>query len=93
MDHDIAATATMHPAFATALASLSEEGAGNCTENPVSYSIPFSSSLASQLTTSLPDALELEHYWYLLYFQGVVHGFRRQVRHHLLRRLHAGHAS
>ncbi|KAM5379285.1 hypothetical protein ACJA88_005845 [Fusarium oxysporum] len=35
MDHDIAATATMHPAFATALASLSEEGAGNCTENPM----------------------------------------------------------
>ncbi|EWZ86942.1 hypothetical protein FOWG_10411 [Fusarium oxysporum f. sp. lycopersici MN25] len=25
----------MHPAFATALASLSEEGAGNCTENPM----------------------------------------------------------
>ncbi|KAI7772701.1 hypothetical protein LZL87_005426 [Fusarium oxysporum] len=35
MDHDIAATATMHPAFATTLASLSEEGAGNCTENPM----------------------------------------------------------
>ncbi|KAL9574262.1 hypothetical protein ACKAV7_001554 [Fusarium commune] len=35
MDHDIAATATMHPAFATSLASLSEEGAGNCTENPM----------------------------------------------------------
>ncbi|KAG7422452.1 Copper transport protein CTR3 [Fusarium oxysporum f. sp. rapae] len=25
----------MHPAFATTLASLSEEGAGNCTENPM----------------------------------------------------------
>ncbi|KAF4945572.1 hypothetical protein FGADI_11828 [Fusarium gaditjirri] len=35
MDHDLVATVTMHPAFATALASLSEEGAGNCIENPM----------------------------------------------------------